>query len=596
MRNVEITDDWKLRQVGIDYNNKLSPPFYKTIDENEAMAAGDQWRGVETNGLSTPTMNMFKSALNYFTAAIMGNKIALQYSSEELDQEGTGLDPNAEKLAEVLTAYYEQLWEDSKMEQKIRVTLKDAFLTGDGCVYVNWDENIRTGIKKGIDEDGKPIELMGGICNEVIDNVNVYFGNPNDYRINDNGRPIQPYILLEFREMTSKVKAEAKKNKIPKEEIDRISGDNDNEYQSGDRGKIELDESNTNSETAKTTVILKLWVKDGYIYARKSTKHATVRKEWNTKRRLYPAAWYNWESRKNSYHGQAPGTGLAPNQRYINKQFAVAMYALMRTANPKVLFDKTRITDGWSNDISAIGVEGDITNVATILNSGGLPASMTNFIDKTVSYTKDFLGANDALLGQINPEQASGTAIIATQQQASIPLENIRQNLYQFVEDLGYIWLDTMIAYYGERTVSVEILGERIIEKIDFTKLADLRLKLKVDVGPSNYWSELQAVETLDKLFQMDKITDIEFFERLPPGYLIKKQELIETRKKMAEQQAMMEQQQAQQPQEQNNDELYAQMEQVLTSLPPEAQQQIMSLPPEQQEMALMEIMQQGGM
>lgn len=584
MRNVEITDDWKLRQVGIDYNNKLSPAFYKTIDENEAMAAGDQWRGVETHGLSTPTFNLFKSALNYFTAAIMGNRISLQYSSEELDTTGTGLDPNAERLAEVLTAYYEQLWEDSKMEQKVRVTLRDAFLTGDGCIYVNWDESIRTGIKKGIDEDGKPIELMGGICNEVIDNVNVYFGNPNDYRINDNGRPVQPYILLEFREMTSKVKAEAKKHKVPKDEIERITGDNDNEYQSGDRGKIELDESNSNSETSKTTVILKLWEKDGFIYARKSTKHARVRPEWNTKRRLYPVAWYNWETRKNSYHGQAPGTGLAPNQRYINKQFAVAMYALMMTANPKVLYDKTRI-DGWTNDVAAIGVEGDITNAATVLTNAALPPSVPNFIDKTIRYTKDFLGANDALLGQINPEQASGTAIVATQQQASIPLENIRQNLYQFIEDLGYIWLDTMIAYYGERTVSVEILGERIIETIDFTRLGDLRLKLKVDVGPSNYWSEIQAVKTLDNLYQMGKLTDIEYFERLPPGYLIKKQELIEARKQLAEQQAMMEQGQEQQ---------FEQMAQVLESLPPDVQQQIMSLPQGEQEQALMQIMQQA--
>lgn len=562
----QITEDWQLRQAGIDYNNRLKPAFYQTINENERMIAGDQWHGVVANGLSTPVFNIFKPARNYFISAITSQKTAIQYSSSDLGESGQEIEKESEELADILTAYTEQLWESTKMDSKIRNCLSDAFNTGDTCIYVPWDDSVKTGLISGIDIEGNPVEILGDVDNEIIDTVNVYFGNPNDSRVNENGKPIQPYILLEFREVVDKVKEEAKKHGAKKEDINKIISDTDNEYQVGDRGSIELDEY-AKTSNGKTTVLLKLWAKDGFIYARKSTKYITIRKDWNTKRRLYPLAWMNWETRKNSYHGQAPATGLCPNQRYINKQFAIAMVALMLAGNPKVVFDKARI-DGWTSGVTAIGVDGPVTGVAQIIEGKGLPSNISEFIDKTIVLTKDMIGANDSLLGQINPEQASGAAIVAVQQQASIPLELVKQNLYQFIEDLGQIWLDTMIAYYGERTISVELLGQKVIKKIDFSSLRNKRLKIKIDVGASSYWSQITSVQTLDNLLATEKINFMQYLERLPAGFITKKQELIEELK----QQEMAAQQQQQQT------------DQLLDSLSDEELAALQQLPPEEQQ------------
>lgn len=51
---------------------------------------------------------------------------------------------------------------------------------------------------------------------------------------------------------------------------------------------------------------------------------------------------------------------------------------------------------------------------------------------------------------------------------------------------------------------------------------------IKQDVGASSYWSEMANVQTLENLMMNDRIDTIDFLERLPSGYLTKKQELIE--------------------------------------------------------------------
>ena len=62
------------------------------------------------------------------------------------------------------------------------------------------------------------------------------------------------------------------------------------------------------------------------------------------------------------------------------------------------------------------------------------------------------------------------------------------------MEDIGYIWLDFMANYYGTRKISVEVMGKKVIKEINFDKLKDMQLRLKIDVGASSYWSEITAI------------------------------------------------------------------------------------------------------
>jgi hypothetical protein len=515
---------------------------------------------VVANGLPTPVFNIFKRITNYFIASIMSQNIKMQFVAENVGDEARNEEEQKIKdAAELISLYSETLWEKQKMNKKLRQILLDAALSGDGCAHSWWNASIDTM------QDAK-----GDIDCELVDNVNIFFGNPNSADVER-----QPYIIIAYRELVSRLKEEAKANGIADDQIRLISHDEETFYQSGDRSKIELDDKD--KDVGKTIALLKLWKKDGQVYAKKLTKYTTIRKEWNTKLSKYPVSWMNWDVRKNSYHGQALGTGMIPNQVFINKMFAFAMVSLMNSAFPKAIYNKNFIS-GWNNQVgAAIGIEGDlstpISNYATYLQPGQMSSQVLQVIDTAIQYTKDLLGATDAALGQVKPENTS--AIIAVQQASSVPLETVKQNLYQLVEDMGYIWMDYMANYYGKRQIDVQVMGKRELREFDFEQLKKMKFRIKIDVGPSSYWSEITSMQTLDNLLQNERITFMQYLERLPNGIINQKQELIEENRMQDTKQQF----------------IYEQMARFMEGLPPQVQQMIQAMPPEEQESKMMELM-----
>lgn len=582
MYNSDITEDFKLYEKGLDYNRKLRPDYYKTIDTNEAFYAGDQWRGVKANGLSTPVFNIFKQIIDHKIAMILSQKVTMKFTVENVADDTE--DPNEQEMqkkVEMLNHKCEEKWEKDKLDTMLRDLLLDGANTGDYCVYVYWDKNKDTKQSYGITVDeitGEtiPVPIIGDFVNEIVDGSNVMFGNPNDRRVES-----QPYILIAGRDLVSKLREEARANGIPEEEVQKIVGDNEYNEQPGDRGKIELDYE---GGEGKCNYIIKLWKQDGVIHHRKSTKYAMIYKDVATKQKRYPVAWGNWQRRKNSYHGQAEGTGIVDNQIAINQLYAMIIYYLKLTAYGKVIYDSTRIA-AWDNRIgAAIPVAGDITNAVMQLQPGQLNQMVVAFAENIIKTTKDLSGANEAALGNINPENASGKSIIATQQASAIPLDNIKENLYQFVEDLGLIWADFIQAYYEvPRKISYTEKGVTKVGEINGQDYTDIPLSLKIDVGPSNYWSEITSVQTLDNLLANNRITFLQYLERIPDGYITDKQGLIDYLKEQEAQQAMQANQNAQ----------YEQMAQWLDGQPPEVQARIKSLPPQQMEQEVMRMM--GG-
>jgi hypothetical protein len=247
----------------------------------------------------------------------------------------------------------------------------------------------------------------------------------------------------------------------------------------------------------------------------------------------------------------------------------------MHTAFPKAIYNADLIS-AWNNALgSAVGIKGangPISNYATYMNPGNMSEQVFKLIDLAIQYTKDMLGASDAALGDVRPENTS--AIIAVQQSAAVPLELIKQNVYQFIEDNGYIWLDFMANHYGKRSVDVEIMGKREIREFDFSKLQKMKFRIKIDVGPSSFWSEITANQTLDNLLQQERITFVQYLDRVS-GNIPKKQELIEDIKAQDKRQTF----------------IYEQMARFLEQQPPEVQAQIQALPPDQQESQLMDMM-----
>ena len=518
-------------QVQAEYQKMLGYNTAVNLDEtvraNENFFIGKQWEGVDAKGLPTPVYNFLKQVVLFSVANITTDNIKMQ--ATPLACERTPED--VERVAEIVNKEFDRLFEFNRVPNLVREYMRNAAVDGDSCLFTFWDDTVDAGFG-----------LRGGIRTEIVDNMRVGFGNT---ACRDPQK--QPYILIERREMTKELRRAAQEAGNP--HWNDIQPDTENHN---------TDSYKNSSE--RSTVLLRMWKerKTGTVWACEVSGRVMLREPWDMGLRLYPVTWINWDYIPDSYHGQALVTGLIPNQIFVNKLFAMSMISLMTSAFPRTVYDKTRIPK-WNNAVgAAIGVNGgDVSGVAKIIDPAQISPQIAQFIQTSVDYTRQFLGATSAALGETRPDNTS--AIIALQRAASIPSEITKQNLYKSIEDLGRIYLDFMAAYYGKRKVQVSMpdVGADILafagkdpEELetvlfDYGILNDMPMALKLDVGASSYWSEMASVQTLDNLLMQDKITIEEYLERIPDGYIPKRQELIASRKQAAQQQMMQPEEQS---------------------------------------------------
>ena len=500
----DLQEIWARYQKGVDFNIRMD--LYDTVEVNENFFIGKQWEGVEAQGLPTPVFNFLKRVILYLVSSAAADHLKLQATPM---QASAFPDGQGEAIASVVNDQFEFLLEHNKVGSLVRELLRSAAIDGDGCLFTYFDPSVETGQAQ-----------KGAIRTEIVENTRVLFGNPNDRRVET-----QPYIILVSRELTCRLQERARK--LGAKDWGLIVPDSDESTPQRER-----------QDDDKTTVLLQFWrdPDTGEIWALEASKTCLIQKPFALGVRHYPIVWLSWDFIQNCYHGQAAITGLIPNQIFVNKLFAMAMISLMTTAYPRVIYDRTRIA-AWDGRVgAAIGVNGgDMNDVAKIMDPAQISPQVSQFIELAVSYTQNFLGATDAALGSVNPDNTS--AIIALQETSGIPLETVKRNLFQCLEDLGRIYLDFMGAYYGVRLVDRPdpVTGMMMPAPFDFSVLQQFPLSLKLDVGASAYWSEIASVQALDNLLAQDKIDLEEYLERLPDGYVPKKQALIEKRRAQRE-------------------------------------------------------------
>ncbi len=491
------TRAWQEYEQGIDYKARIG--LYHTVDLNERFYAGDQWVGIPHEGLPTPVVNFIRYASAWKIAAVTDRRLKLKFFAEGVNDGGDiGI------YAKQISGYGDMLWERLKMDYLTKEGLKQAAITGDFVQYFYWDTELETGQA-----------LTGDISTQLIDNVNFYPGNPNSADVQ-----AQPYIILAFRELVSKVRQEAKANGC--DNVDEIVADEDNAYTSGDLGKVELEDA------GKCNVLLKMYKKDGRVWCEKSVRGMVIQPPKDTRLTRYPVALMNWDTRKNSCHGVAEVTGLIPNQVFVNKILALSQLNQMQMSFPKVIFDRTRIRE-WSNKVAgAVAVNGDIAGAAQYLMPPGASYDAWQGLNATLETTMRMMGANDVTLGNLkNPDNTS--AFIATRDAALVPLQSQQERFYAFVEDIGLIWLDFIRQYYhGGRMIPLEQDGRRVYVPLPDDILDAYAMRLKVDVGPSSMWSEVQVVQTLDNLLKGGQISLRQYLERMPDGQIPMREELLE--------------------------------------------------------------------
>lgn len=473
---------WREYQEGVDFCQRIG--LFDTVRNNENFFIGKQWEGVEAKGLPTPVFNFIRRIVLYLVATTAADNI--KFNASPLQKSAAG-----DKLCKAINGEFASIFEQNKMGLLIREFARNAAVDGDGCLYAYFDPELAgTG-------------GLGGIRTEIVENSRVFFGNPN-VREPDK----QPFIILARRETVDKLRKRAA----------AFDGDADEVVPDGEQ-------STGSEEQRKSTVLHRFWKNEetGTVWCCETTRQGMVRPPWDTGLSRYPLVWLPWDYVQDCYHGQAAVTGLIPNQIFVNKLFAMSMVSLMTTAYPKVIYDKSRIPKWDARVGTAIAVTGgDMGQVARTMEPAVLSPQVPQFIQLAISLTKELMGATDAALGSVRPDNTS--AILALQKASGVPMELVRQNLYQCLEDLGRVWIDLMRVHYGARPVAD---GEGM-ELFDFDRAEDGLLTVKLDVGGSAYWSEITQLNTLDRLLVTGKINVIDYLERLPNGYVNDQMGLIE--------------------------------------------------------------------
>jgi hypothetical protein len=496
------------------------------VEQNENFYNDKQWEGVQANGLTTPQISYSKRTLLFAVATTISDNIHMQASTLAVapDQD------EAERVAQIVTNEFESIFEYNKIPSTIREYARDSAVDGDGCIFTYWDPDVQTGQM-----------VPGAITSEIIDNTRVFFGNPNERHAQK-----QPYIIIEKQELLDDIKYSAEKNGVSNDNISQIQPDSNGARNTPSR-----------LTDGKCTVLLRLWKSrdTGTIWACECVRNVMIRKPWDLKIRRYPITWFNWESIKDCYHGQAMMTGMIDNQKAVNKLYAMVITSISQSAFPKTVYDKTRI-HSWNNQVgAAIGINGgDVSQAAKILEPAQISPQVSQFIDSFINYSQSVKGATKVALGDTRPDNTS--AIVALQKAASAPNEITKQNLYASIEEYGQICLEFMIEYYGIRIIKKakipaenQMMQEQTQEKVDLFDFSSLRktpMLIKLDVGASSYYNEAMTQTTLDNLLRVNnpEFSIVDYIERIPSDRFPQKQAWLDKTKLNEQMQMQMQQQQ----------------------------------------------------
>lgn len=486
-----VEEIWEKYQKGLTYKRSIG--LFERVKTNENFFVGRQWEGLKVKTLDPLIFNVLRRVVNLFISMLVSDDVAV--SAEPFRQDEAGA-----LTQKVLDRSFQEIIERAKIKVKNRYMLRNACVDGDGCFYLHFDPEIETG--QGV---------KGDIEAEVLDNTNVFFGNSSSDDVQR-----QPYIILSMRRDVEEVRREAEKNGVPASERERIRPDAEEEPEGM-------------ADDNRVTVLLYLEKKDGVVYASKTAARCMVMPERTTGYRLYPVAYMSWERVKNCCHGSSPLTEAIPNQIAINKLYSMYVQCVKHVAFPKIIYDMTRFPKGYSSDVGkAIGIRGNPNDaILAAFRAPDISGQVMGVLKQMMKDTMELMGASDAALGNVRPDNTS--AIVTVQKATIAPLELVKMEFYRFVEDYVRIFAELMSVHYGVRSVSIEDEnGEMETVRFDFSKLRDTGLRLNVEVGSSAYWSETMQTVTNDNLLDRGIITDpLLYVENIPDNQIRGKTRLL---------------------------------------------------------------------
>lgn len=505
------TEDRKLYEKGLKYLQtegviKKSRDAWQFFNDR-------QWEGLERSEVfgkdGPPFINFIKPDVLYKMTTVGQQNTRIVYVPSE-STNGKFIE-TAKKSCDNLTTYAAAVWEKTKLDSLRWRAIRDAVVVGDGLIHFAG--------KRESDSD----EVAA--APEIVDSVNVFYSDENESDIQK-----QDYILISFRRLISELRREAKENGVPEEQVEEIVSDEETENQANKAADREIEKDNL--EGGKALVVLKYWRgKDGKIKMRKSTSQCVVMPETDSGLSLFPIAKLSWEEVKNSARGIGIVNAQIPNQVEYNKTLARRAIKVMETAYPKMAYNESVIDN--PEDLDNVGAKIAVRGQLSIHDAIGYidPSAMSQDVallsKDLMMTTQQQSGASEAALGKINPEKASGRAILAVQDASARIMSLQMQQHEQFVEDIARILLDFWTTYTGESGKTVQIKdseGNATSETIKKEILTNLKVNVKIEVSSTSTYSLIAVEQTLENYLQAKYITFEELVEALPNQSIAPKQ------------------------------------------------------------------------
>ena len=493
---------WKEYRRGVDYNNRIG--LYDQVHTNENFFIGKQWEGLTVSSLDPLIFNVLRRVVNLFISMIVSDDIAV--TAQPFC--GDGSETTQMALDRALTSVIER----TGMKAKNRYMLRNACVDGDSCFYIRFDPDCESGQR-----------VQGDICVDLIENTDIFFGNP---AVDDVQR--QPYILIAMRRPVDEVRREAIRRGMSGSDAETIGPDSGDEPRFAE---IQTEDDNM------VTVLLRMERVEGGIAFLKSTQTQVIMPEIVMPYRRYPVSYMSWERVKNCYHGSSPLTEAIPNQIAINKLYSMYVQCIKHVAFPKIIYDMTRFPNGYTSDVGkAIGMRGNPSEaIITAFQAPDVSAQVMALIQQMIEDTMELMGASDAALGNVKPENTS--AIVTVQQATIAPLELVKMEFFRFVEDTVRSCVELMRVHYGSRTVRItNDDGAEYDIRFDFSTLDDSAFELNVEVGSAAYWAETMQTTTNDNLLERGIITDpVLYVENIPDSQIRGKSRLLRALRRQKE-------------------------------------------------------------
>ncbi len=499
LEEIEKTELWQLYEKGVNFNRRMN--MYSDTDKNYRFYNGNQWQGLKSGGIEPVSYNVIKPIVKHQVGTINQNLWAINYSSDNFDNEE--MIKLGNNICSLLNKRASRIFEKDSMDYKLRKVSKQSAINDEGLIYVDYDEKTN---------DPR---------NEIISKVDVCYGNENSSDIQS-----QPYIIIKTRKPVSEIQELAKLKGVSDEEILNIIGDSDTSNESGEYAKYEVDDM--------CTVVTKMYKKDGTVHFSKATKYVDIQNDIDTGLTLYPMAHMLWEEVEGYSRGIGIVKYLIPNQIEINKTLMRRSLTIKQTAYPQkvVLMDSIDNPSAIGEIGSTIKVKGgnidDARKAFSYTNPAQMSTDATQFQSEMISNTRDLNNSSELATGNVNPEDASGKAILAVQQASNMPLGEQTMALKTMIEDLARIYLDMWKTYAEDGLTVVDTTDEdkMTINQITVDMLKELQATVRVDITPKSAYDKFAVEQSIENLFMQNKITFEEYVKLLPEDSVMPKQSL----------------------------------------------------------------------